>query len=221
MSDLEVPKSGVESASETAVIMPPVIDGAVTEGSEGWLQTIIEPLRQAVNAGTCPELLELGGEESYGWYGAVFDCVYRRDPIFDPERRVIVFEEDACQHVCFCEPRFEKGERCREGKAKIRDCWGQSRADHILWILPALTTPCLIAHNNQQDGNLAYLLGFPKNSNYPTRRYYASVRPTSRKRAIFKTAYPIDQRGWDQALRVPRHHRCGPHVLYRAPIPGW
>ncbi len=181
--------------------------------------------RQALNpppGATPPELLQLGGEEAFEAYRQVFDNIYRTTKvIFDPQGRVIIFEEDACRHVCFREERFDKRRKTHAGEEKVREEWDQARAEHIRWIWVALTAPSLIVHNNQVEGNLAYLLGYPRgNTNRPSRRYYVSVRPTSRdgKRAIFKTAYPISQEQWDRALRG----RPGrPHILYRGPGPRW
>jgi hypothetical protein len=185
-------------------------------------QEILDRLHQAVAAGMPPDLLRLGGEEALDAYREVFGRVFRSKPIFDPDGRAIVFGEHDCRHICICEERFDKRRKRAEGEDRVREYWDQSRAEHILWLLPALTAPSLIVRNNQQEGNLAYLLGYPTgNHTRPSQRYYASVTPKSPKRAIFKTAYTITQEQWDQALRVPKHRRGQDHVLYRGCIHRW
>jgi len=167
-----------------------------------------------------PHRLELGGSEAFELYRKVFDSIYRRrlTPLVDPQRRVICFDEDACEHVCYHEDRFLASQRRVEGAERIRDRWEQVRAEHILFILPALTDPSYIVPNNQVKGNLAYLLGFPTNDlNHPLIRYYVSVRPMNEKatRVKFKTAYPIAQWQWGQALQG---NRGAKHILYRRKI---
>jgi hypothetical protein len=169
-----------------------------------------------------PELLQLGGHEAFEAYRAAFAQVFFRPlPLIDPQGRVIIFPTDACEHICYHESRFDQSRKRAEGEGRTRDFWDQQRAEHILWLLPALTAPSLIVHNNQVRGNLAYLLGFPTGDhNRPVRRYYASVRPMNANmtRVELKTAYPISQRQWDDAKRG-RHGR--PHVLYQCKSPRW
>jgi hypothetical protein len=211
-----------DPAATISIIVPPA-SLIVTPPTSDPIGEIIDRLHGAIDGGTPPDLLQLGGEEQFEAYRGVFNRLYDpSQPIFDPQGRVIVFDDDYCRHVCYCEERFDKRRKRAEGEERVRTSWDQSRAEHILWILAALTRPSLIAHNNQQGGNLAYLLGYPRGeTSRPTRRYYASVKPTSPKRAIFKTAYTITQEQWDQALRAPRHRRGQPHILYRAPTPRW
>lgn len=184
---------------------------------------IIDRLHKAIESWTPPELLQLGGEEQFEAYRKVFNRLYYPPkPIFDPDGRVIVFDPDYCHHICYREERFDKRRKRAEGERRVRAEWDQSRAEHILWILAALTRPSFIVHNNQQEGNLAYLLGYPRGQiARPGQRYYASVKPTAAKRAIFKTAYTITQEQWDQALRAPQNQRGRRHILYRDPTPRW
>lgn len=169
-----------------------------------------------------PQRLHLGGPEAFEKYREIFACVFlcRSIPVVDPQGRIIVFDGDACRHICFREERFDKRRKRVEGEKRTREQWDQQRAEHILWIMPALIAPSLIVHNNQQQGNLAYLLGFPTGDfKRPRARYYVAVRPLNPQttRVQFKTAYPIDQREWDNAVRGQRRD----HVLYRCPSPRW
>lgn len=184
---------------------------------------IIERLRRAVASRSPPELLQFGGYDCISEYDKIFDLIYYPTrPIVDPQGRVIVFNRDCCSHICIAEDRFDKSRKRAEGEDRARTSWDQRRAEYILWILPALTTPSLIVKNRQQEGNLTYLLGYPAGDLiHPSDRYYVSVRPTSPKRAIFKTAFPITQEKWDQALRAPEQRRGESTVLYRGPSPRW
>jgi hypothetical protein len=233
MSDRDLPKEPSESQAEAhtetcrvAELAPLTLDSplAVTEPIDP-LRAIRDRPTLAVDKGLPPDLLDFGGEEAFERYREVFNHLYYpRQPITDPQGRVIIFEEDYCRHVCYCEDRFDKRRRRAGQEARVRDYWDQSRAGHILWILPALLTPSLIVHNNQQEGNLVYLLGYPAGDlNHPGHRFYASVRPThpQAKRVTFKTAYTIKQEQWDRARRAPEHRRSQPHVLYRCPTPRW
>lgn len=204
------------------------LDGAsgdltAKEDARDPLAKIVEQLILLVSNGDPPELLDFGGEEAFERYREVFSRVYSSpQPIVDPQGRVISFDHDYCRHVCFSEDRFDKRRRRFEGETPTRDHWDQSRAEHILWILPALTAPSLIVRNNQQDGNLTYLLGYPtREVARPRRRFYASVKPVGPNRAVFKTAYTITQEQWDRALRAPPHRRSQKHVLYRRPDRRW
>jgi hypothetical protein len=172
-----------------------------------------------------PEMLKLGGPEAIDRYREAFARVFLRgDPIVDPLGCTIFFDGDACEHICLREERLDKRRKRAEGEDRTRDEWDQVRAEHILWLLPALTAPSLIVGNNQVRGNLAYLLGFPTgNNNRPNYRYYASVRPLNEQmtRAVFKTAYPINQQQWDDARRDHRRWYGRGHVLYQCKTPRW
>jgi hypothetical protein len=171
----------------------------------------------AIQEGRPPPLLKFGSEEAADDYRSVFDSLFYppAQPIVDPRGWTIEFEEDYASHVCFAEERFDKRRKRSEGEARTRDHWEQERAEHILWIYAALTAPVRIVLNNQQPGNHAYLLGYPKNNlARPTQRFYASVKPLSNHRGLFRTAYPITQQRWDNAMRALPNRRGQKHILY-------
>jgi len=233
MSDRDLPKEPSESQAEVhtetrpaAELIPLALDSplAVTEPID-TLRALLDRLNLALDKNLPPELLNFGGEEAFDRYREVFNSLYYpQQPIIDPQGRVIIFEADYCKHVCYCEERFDKRRRRAGQEARVRDYWDQSRAEHILWILPALLTPSLIVRNNQQEENLVYLLGYPAGDfKHPRHRFHASVKPArpQANRVTFKTAYTIRQEQWDRALRAPEHRRGQPHVRYRRPTPRW
>lgn len=175
---------------------------------------IFARLDRAVADDIPPDLLQLGGEEAFGAYQEAFDRLLQMAlPIFDPRGFTIEFDEDACRHVCYAEDRFDKRRKRAEREERVREVWQQDRAEHLLWVLPALVRPVEIVENNQVRDYEAYLLGYPRsNPVRPSPRYYLSVRPVGPKRRLFKTAYPCDQRYWDNARRGQPGRA---HTLYR------
>lgn len=183
---------------------------------------LIERILRAVDEARAPELLRFGGEEAFERYRAVFDRLYySTKPIVDPREWAVVLKPDYCRHICIREERFDKRRKRTEGEERVREEWDQARAEYIPWILTALRAPCFIVRNNQQPGNQVYLFGDPRGAHRPRRRYYVSVTPAGRRRAVLKTAYPISQEQWDKALRAHPHEKGRGHVLYRRPTPRW
>jgi hypothetical protein len=197
-------------------------------GAESLLPRDSEPVARVITVPPLrmppdiPDLLTLGGPEAIEDYREVFARVFLRGlPPVDPGGCVIVFDRDACDHICYHHDRFDQRRKRAQQELQVRDFWDQERAEHILWLWPALTAPSLIVRNNQVRGNLVYLLGFPTgNTSRPDRRYYVSVRPLDDPvtRVRFKTAYPINQRQWDAAMRGRPGTK---HVLYRGNSPRW
>jgi hypothetical protein len=177
-----------------------------------------DDIRSDEPAGEIPELLKLGGEEAMAAYTEAFQSlILARMPIIDPRKLEIVFDDDACRHVCIREERFDKRRKRHEAEDRIREEWDQARAEHIPWIWLALTDPSEIVRNTKVDGNEVYLLGFPrKDPIRPSSRYYVSVKPIQGGKRLFKTAYPIQQKEWDDARRGKPGTK---HVLYRRPTP--
>jgi hypothetical protein len=198
--------------------------GAPDLSGEPASQDLQQPALKPPSDDATPVLLRFEGEEALARYREFFDHLYRSRAIFDPQGRVIIFDETSCDHVCFHDDRFDKRRKLHEREEKVRDHWDQERAEHIPWIEPALTTPTFIVQNNQVRGNLSYLLGYPRNNQIrPAKRYYVSVRPMNDRgtRVKFKTAYPITQRQWDDALRAPPWVKPRDHILYRAKTQRW
>ena len=86
-----------------------------------------------MSAGTRPPLLELGGEEEYKAYEKEFGRLYQNRRIYDVLGNQVTFDRTICRHVC-----TKSEEAIKSGRSRV---WVQVRAEHIPWILAALTDP--------------------------------------------------------------------------------
>jgi hypothetical protein len=156
-----------------------------------------------------PELLKLGGEEAFAAYRGVFNQRYRgQAPVRDVLDRQVVFELDACWHVC---SQAAPGDT-RHAKPRV---WTQERAERILWIEPALTdAQTEIRPSHMTEGREVYLFWVPADpaAGLNQERFYVVVEPIDEARVLFVTAYPIGERYWNEAKRK------GPR-LYPPPKP--
>ena len=155
-----------------------------------------------------PELLTYGGLEDLEKYRTAFrDLVLNRRPIIDPRGIEILFADDACEHICIKEERFDRNRKKFAGEDLTRDDFDQSRAERISWIWTTLTNPSEIVRNKKVPKNEVYLLCFPENDMIrPYDRYYLSVKPIGERQRLFKTAFPVDLNKWTDARRGSKDH---------------
>jgi hypothetical protein len=149
-----------------------------------------------------PPLLNLGGELNFPAYEREFNRMYRFGFVTDVLGNQVVFERSACWHVCF-EPK-EKDQYSR----RKRNVWSQERAEHISWIMAALTDAGTEVRPNDQDpdNRLNYLLDVdadPENG-WAREFFCVVVEKTESKTVAFITAFPIDQKYWAKCRRAGR-----------------
>ena len=149
-----------------------------------------------------PPLLQLGGEERFANYERHFNQSYRFDLITDVLGNQVVFERNACWHVC-----FEPKEKDHYNRRK-RNAWSQMRAEHIPWIMAALTDENTEVRPNDQDPDhrLNYLLDVEADPASGLGREYfcVVVEKTEASKVAFITAFPIDQKYWAKCRRAGR-----------------
>jgi hypothetical protein len=139
-----------------------------------------------------PPLLCLGGSEAFPAYQAEFARLYDGVTILDVLGRNVSFSSAACEHVC-----FKADER---GSRRI---WSQERAERIPWIRVALTQPNEVRPSHQREKNQVHLLLLEAEpSEGVTKEFFGVyVRPLSDTAVEFVTAFPLDERYWQQARR--------------------
>ncbi|MGI4789221.1 MAG: hypothetical protein ACRYFS_10275 [Janthinobacterium lividum] len=154
-----------------------------------------------MSARTRPPLLLLRGQEAYADYEKEFRLRYQNHFVNDILGNRILFREHMCRHVCFKpveKDRYKQGER---------EIWVQERAEHIPWILAALSDPGTEIYPNEQNpyNRVNYLLnveGDPENN--LKREYFCVVAEwIDDKSASFITGFPVDRLYWQKCRRVP------------------
>lgn len=145
-----------------------------------------------MSAGTRSPLLELGGEEAFKAYEKEFGRMYQTRRIFDVLGNLITFQGEICRHVC----TKDKEDNRSNQHSRI---WVQERAEHISWILPALTDP---GTEIRPDKDLAnrwnYLLVVDADpmQGLPQEYYCVVAEKLSQGALTLVTAFPIDYKGW-------------------------
>ena len=151
---------------------------------------------------TRPLLLKLGGENNFSRYEHEFNRLHRSGFVIDILGNQVVFERSACWHVCF-EPK-EKDQYSR----RRRDVWSQDRAEHIPWIIAALTDPGTEVRPNDQDpdNRSNYLLEVSANpeNGFERELFCVVMEKTEEKTMAFITGFPIDQKYWAKCRRAGR-----------------
>jgi hypothetical protein len=158
-----------------------------------------------------PPLLDLGGAEAFAKYLSNFERLYRSGEVRDVWKRLVLFDAERCEHVCFADPPGSKhGERSR--------VWAQDRAERILWIETALRTPYSIHPSHTMQGRWVYkvegTLELPTGSVWQRFMVIVEPEPARRpKKLDFITAFPPDNQYWKDAnhqaprLYPPSKHR--------------
>ena len=133
-----------------------------------------------------PPLLRLGGEEHFQSYQREFNRLYLYGDVVDVLGNQVRFTRSSCWHVC-----RKRDEEDRSARRK-REQWSQERAEHIPWIMAALTNSQTEVRPNNHDpeNRLNYLLAIEG-------EYYVVVAEREMPNAVrFITAYPIQQKDW-------------------------
>ena len=151
--------------------------------------------------------LLLGGIENFIHYRNRFRELYQSKPIFDVLGRKVVFQENACKHVCFKTAEPERFQQLP------RDSWSQERAERIPWIRLALTEPEEVRPSHVNPTNQAYFVTVSSSSESTVSDecFLVLVKPLG-EWVEFVSAFPIDQ-----AYRA-QVKRSGPRI-YPAPAP--
>ncbi len=144
-----------------------------------------------MSAGTRLPLLELGGEEAFKAYEKEFGRLYQNRRVYDILGNQVTFDKSVCRHVC-----TKAEETARSNRSRV---WVQERAEHIPWILAALTDP---GTEIRLDKDLAnrwnYLLVVEADPMHGlAQEYYCVVaEKLSPGLLTLVTAFPVDYAGW-------------------------
>ena len=138
------------------------------------------------------QLLKLGGYENFAEYEKKFKEIYESRTLYDVLENEVLFNDPSvngdksCSHVCF------GGSVGHWGNITY---WSQERAERILWIEAALTSPNIKIHNDSvHEKRRRYLLvvdAVPE-ENLPTEFFCVIVEVKNKKTVNFVTAYPIE-----------------------------
>jgi hypothetical protein len=134
----------------------------------------------------------------FGEYERYFNATYRSGPILDRFGRRIIFHENSARHVCFSDPKYGNSDR------DDREVWRPDRATRIPWIGVALTHKTSLLKWSKEPGKQCFLVRMQliTESGLQVGYYQVVVKPAlNGKESIFKTAYPLDQYGWAEAMR--------------------
>ena len=105
-----------------------------------------------------------------------------------------------CRHVCF---KSTDNNRYKQGQ---REVWVQERAEHIPWIIAALSDPGTEMYPNDQDpyNRVNYLIDVGADPENGFRREYFCVVAEwiDDKTASFITGFPVDRTYWQKCRRV-------------------
>ena len=153
-----------------------------------------------MSTATRPPLLLLGGPEAYTVYEMEFRLRYQNQFVNDVLGNRILFREHMCRHVCF---KSTDNNRYKQGQ---REVWVQERAEHIPWIIAALSDPGTEMYPNDQDpyNRVNYLIDVQADSvNGYGREYFCVVAEwIDDKTASFITGFPVDRAYWQKCRRV-------------------
>ena len=154
-----------------------------------------------MSASTRPPLLQLGGEEAFAAYEKEFGRLYQIRRVTDVLGNVVLFRGHTCRHVCF---KSDRPDYYKQGRRVV---WMQERAEHIPWILAALTDPGVEVRPNDQDpdNRVNYLLDVDADPAQGLKReFFCVVAEWINDTTLsFVTSFPIDRDYWLKCRKVP------------------